>query len=824
LEAGKERDTLSAVLQYKGEREKEIRDVCDVHYQDFVRSVDELLELRHDTMNLHDGVAELNADLQQSGAVLVDVSQELIRAKRTLRNVRRLAVLVSAGQHAAEIADRVERDTAEGRFYQALRGVAALERALDTPESALRQLEFGRYVAGVLPVFRARAREKSMQALNEWLEVVRRRALDVGKLALDRTARRAERERQHGPSVIDVTAATAPSEPVAVAATASTRGGPLKRASKSRRGAPAPAAEDEASRIASRTVEEPLMTELKLDFRPLFQCAAVYSALGIGSQFATYYTENRRKQADLIDPADADTFFDKYGPYFLTMAGFFIIEATAVEAISSMVVPSHLSTLWAAAVAKLKVVLQEQLKLCRSANTLRDMKAFVVYFNDTLRSYGLDVAPLVAAQHDMRSYFVELSQRDATDEFNRIIVEDGGTPVLLRTEAEYYRLGARHALVPQKRPQLPYHAAYSALVPHVLDTVIDCVGDVRVFSADLPGVATLLWRTADQLIADLARRITAHARETPSLHSVAARVQLSCDVRHIIEVLPVVDSRVSRLAGVVGSHEALDITEDDAYAALLAGGSTNEGDLVVDEDGGFSASEAAAGAANLNSAPTLRRGKAAVALFEAQATIVGLVRDLTLGSIGEFLDGALQVNWAPTGTNATDPRGYIVDVVTFLEGSLISMEPLTESVRNSLLSAVFTRVAQFLGYLLANESVRKINLTGVMNLDVDLRHVEQFEQRCGITQGHFEEPRQLVRLLTSQSMLDFCDPTLQRNRYRLIATDRQRLLTIFEKWEQKPSLFVVTRDRDTKQRREQIATLISFLKSNKSTAASTTSP
>jgi hypothetical protein len=318
LEAGKERDTLAAVLQYKGEREKEIRDVCDVHYQDFVRSVDELLELRHDTMNLHDGVAELNADLQQSGAVLVDVSQELIRAKRTLRNVRRLAVLVSAGQHAAEIAARVEHDTAEGRFYQALRGVAALERALDTPESALRQLEFGRYVAGVLPVFRARAREKSMQALNEWLEVVRRRALDVGKLALDRTARRAERERQHGPSVIDVTAATAPSEAVAaVTSSASTRGGPLaKRASKSRRGAAPAAAEDEASRIASRVVEEPLMAELKLDFRPLFQCAAVYSALGIGSQFATYYTENRRKQADLIDPADADTFSTSTGRIF----------------------------------------------------------------------------------------------------------------------------------------------------------------------------------------------------------------------------------------------------------------------------------------------------------------------------------------------------------------------------------------------------------------------------------------------------------------------------------------------------------------------------
>ena len=42
LEGGKERETLEGVVQYKSEREREIREVCDVHYQEFVRSVDEL--------------------------------------------------------------------------------------------------------------------------------------------------------------------------------------------------------------------------------------------------------------------------------------------------------------------------------------------------------------------------------------------------------------------------------------------------------------------------------------------------------------------------------------------------------------------------------------------------------------------------------------------------------------------------------------------------------------------------------------------------------------------------------------------------------------
>jgi hypothetical protein len=104
----------------------------------------------------------------------------------------------------------------EGRFYQALRGVAALERALDDARVVAAPARVWSLCAPAFCQCFARvSREKSMQALNEWLEVVRRRALEVGKLALDRTARRAERERQHGPSVIDVTAATAPSDAVA---------------------------------------------------------------------------------------------------------------------------------------------------------------------------------------------------------------------------------------------------------------------------------------------------------------------------------------------------------------------------------------------------------------------------------------------------------------------------------------------------------------------------------------------------------------------------------------------------------------------------------
>ena len=199
--------------------------------------------------------------------------------------------------------------------------------------------------------------------------------------------------------------------------------------------------------------------------------------------------------------------------------------------------------------AKLKVVLQEQLKLCRHSQLLRDIKAFVVFFNDTLRHYGLDVAPLVAVVHEMRLFYVELAQRDSSDVFDNLLEHDSGAPLTLHSEQEVAELGTRHALVP-RHVSLPLNADYSALVPHALDAVLDSVSDVRQFSADLPGAATQVWRAADRLVATLARRVAEYATNAATARSIAARVQLLCDLYCIAAALPALEQRIARFADV----------------------------------------------------------------------------------------------------------------------------------------------------------------------------------------------------------------------------------------------------------------------------------
>ena len=217
--------------------------------------------------------------------------------------------------------------------------------------------------------------------------------------------------------------------------------------------------------------------------------------------------------------------------------------------------------------SKLKVVLQEQLKLCRVAQLLRDIKAFVVFFNDTLGHYGLDVAPLVGVVHEMRSFYVELAQRDSSDEFDHLLANESGAPLTLCSSEDFSTLGSRHALVP-RHAELPLAVEFSAFVPRALDALLAGVGDVREFSADLPGAAALVWRAADRLLATLARRVCEHATNAPSARSIAARVQLLCDVHFIASALPALELRIARFADVAAGSFDRDALASVASAPL----------------------------------------------------------------------------------------------------------------------------------------------------------------------------------------------------------------------------------------------------------------
>lgn len=63
---------LRALKTFVKDKEKEIQELCERNYQDFVGSVSALLRVRQGTVSLKHRVVELNEDVQKSGGKVAD--------------------------------------------------------------------------------------------------------------------------------------------------------------------------------------------------------------------------------------------------------------------------------------------------------------------------------------------------------------------------------------------------------------------------------------------------------------------------------------------------------------------------------------------------------------------------------------------------------------------------------------------------------------------------------------------------------------------------------------------------------------------------------
>lgn len=70
FESGKEKECVENLKGYIHRKQSEIEDICSFHYQEFIHSVDELLEVRNDTSLLKDSITKLNLELQDSASLI----------------------------------------------------------------------------------------------------------------------------------------------------------------------------------------------------------------------------------------------------------------------------------------------------------------------------------------------------------------------------------------------------------------------------------------------------------------------------------------------------------------------------------------------------------------------------------------------------------------------------------------------------------------------------------------------------------------------------------------------------------------------------------
>ncbi len=104
------------------------------------------------------------------------------------------------------------------------------------------------------------------------------------------------------------------------------------------------------------------------------------------------------------------------------MAGFFIIEDSILKSGNELMTRAQVDNLWEMAVAKIKLVLNEQFGYITNPETFLDVKKIVILFAKTLEGYTFFAAPLFEFLSSQRERFEQHLFRRLRDEVKHVII------------------------------------------------------------------------------------------------------------------------------------------------------------------------------------------------------------------------------------------------------------------------------------------------------------------------------------------------------------------------------------------------------------------
>ena len=281
-------------------REAEIEQVCNSNHQEFVTSVNELLQVREGTVSLTSEILGLNQSIQSSTEQLAQQKRALVESRRVLQNVDEAA---RALQHCSEVlrlANQVHDLLGKKNHYAALR---ALDELQNVHLQEITQYKVAEMIQRSVPATQKLIAEAVMTDLNTWLYRIRESSQFLGEVAFYRTELRRTRFKERAEKMVYLA--------------------DLKLASA-------------VELVSDETEEFDILDndEVQIDFTPLFESLHIHEALGRSDKFRVEYAATRRRQKELLLPTSITLIDDdeaSLSGLLEGIAGFAIIERTTMK-------------------------------------------------------------------------------------------------------------------------------------------------------------------------------------------------------------------------------------------------------------------------------------------------------------------------------------------------------------------------------------------------------------------------------------------------------------------------------------------------------------
>jgi acetolactate synthase regulatory subunit len=289
---------LTQAFRYFSEQqEREIERICNANHQEFVGSVNSLLQVREGTVQMTTQILELNESIQESIEKLAAQKKALVDSRSVRQNIAETNQAINACLNVLRLANQVVDFVREKNHYGALR---ALDELQNIHLKEVSRYKIAEMIEKSVPTTQKMIADAVMADLNTWLYRIRESSQLLGEVAFYYTDVR--RSRNQARIEAD------------------------ERFAKFKLNSAIELVADETDEFDILNNEE---TDLEVVFTPLFEAMHIHETLGKGDQFRSDYAKTRREQKDLLMPQTLNLLDEECGDLSTLLegiAGFAIIE------------------------------------------------------------------------------------------------------------------------------------------------------------------------------------------------------------------------------------------------------------------------------------------------------------------------------------------------------------------------------------------------------------------------------------------------------------------------------------------------------------------
>ncbi|XP_071827649.1 exocyst complex component 6-like isoform X2 [Apostichopus japonicus] len=523
------------------DHDKDIERMCNFHYQGFVDSVGELLEVRAYAETLKKEVLDTNEALQRSGQPVVKQANELQKARKVLLNIAATTEHLQTCLPVLQVYCKLNDQINSKRYYPALKTLEQLEH---TYLPRVRRYRFCEKIAQNIPKIRDSIKEASMSDLTDFLESIRKHSDMIGEEAMkqvhERTALEHSAPKRHRSSKSDSS---------------------LTEVDKN-------SLEEKESE--EEEDEEEVLAQDKVDFSPVYRCLHIYTVLGEKETFEHYYRRERKKQARLTIIPQGHT-YDKvefYQKYFYQVVGFFVVEDHIYNTTDGLASSEYIDQLWNMALSKINDTLTSNTACCTDATLLLQIKDQIVLFLKTLTSYGFNTTVISDLLVILKDQYNEILMKTWLRIFSQIFDEDNYTAILVHSQEEFEGIVQNFPFKDQDLRKAPYpkELPFSQFVPKVYRQIKEFIYACHKFSLELNLTDTeredMVRKSTNVLLTrTLSGCLTALIRKH-SLGLAEVLVQVIVNTTQLEEACIYLEDFISNITGTQG---------DNIHAARLQG-------------------------------------------------------------------------------------------------------------------------------------------------------------------------------------------------------------------------------------------------------------